>query len=752
MFTSKLFDFQEIHKENLLRHCAELTENNNEMILEAPTGSGKTVLLSSFIDDYLDENPNTVFLWLCPGAGGLQKQSQETFEEMVSGIETGDVYDFVSDISPQGKVFFINWDKINRASNTVLQEGEQRDLFSRFRYCRDNGINQFVIVDEEHKYRDTANEYINIIAPVAVIRASATPIRTPAYKETITDEEVIREGLIAEGISINEGVSRSLEENNNIDDDLLLIELADKKRKEILEKYTELNINVRPLVIIQFPNGNEDWIERVKIKLESMGYGDSSGLTTSWFSGDHPDNPEELQKLNGEYNFLLFKQAVATGWDCPRAKILVKLREGGNETFNIQTVGRIRRMPERKHYGLSLLDNCYLYTLDSEFSEGLTSSLNEAFFTYEYKRKNDFENVVLTSECLDGSDRYTTNPEAVVKTIRKALINYCDINKDNKLDIKEMEKTKGFVFGTVLKTTAFEGVARTTRDMLSLNTVFGGEHEIDTHEDGFILRDAKRKIASAIGIDENISSQAFKVLFAPINKQISLLSEEEEQFEKENKLIEGMNLREYNAFLINNRDRIIDIVKDIDESEINSIEETDILEKEWSIPTRQYYKHHKYLQPTKTLHKNVFENYKDNILVNPNRTYTEVQFENWSENSNKTKWIYKNGDKGEDYFRIVYRAGFRRYHFYPDYIIKDNKDRIWIIEAKGGVNKDGESNNVDAQAKHKFEALKEYATKHNDIQWCFVRAVGGKILASNTIWDESVFNDNVWKDLEEIIN
>lgn len=47
----------------------------------------------------------------------------------------------------------------------------------------------------------------------------------------------------------------------------------------------------------------------------------------------------------------MFKQAIATGWDCPRAKILVKLREGGTERFNIQTVGRIRRMPLREYYG-----------------------------------------------------------------------------------------------------------------------------------------------------------------------------------------------------------------------------------------------------------------------------------------------------------------------------------------------------------------------------------------------------------------
>ena len=87
--------------------------------------------------------------------------------------------------------------------------------------------------------------------------------------------------------------------------------------------------------------------------------------------------------------------AIDTGWDCPRAKILIKLREGGTERFNIQTVGRIRRMPERKHYDNEVLDNCYLYTLDSEFKESYNvSRVIKMMLLDEFSRNNpdfDFE-------------------------------------------------------------------------------------------------------------------------------------------------------------------------------------------------------------------------------------------------------------------------------------------------------------------------------------------------------------------------
>lgn len=747
MFNATLYDFQTKHEESLLHKCAD----HKEMVLYAPTGSGKTVIVSKFIDDYLDENPNMVFLWLCPGAGDLHIQSKDSFEEVTSGIPFGDVYDYISEPDPRGQVFFINWDKINRASNVVLREGEHKDLMSKVYACHNDGIDIFMLIDEEHKYRDTANEYVNIINPKHVLRISATPITAADHIETVKDDEVISAGLIAANISINEGVSAAIQENNNLDDDLLLLELADKKRQEIQKEYDRLGLKIRPLVLIQFPNGSEDWIKRVKDRLAEMGYPETSGLTTSWFSGDHPDNPEEIKKLDGKYAFLLFKQAIATGWDCPRAKILVKLREGGTERFNVQTVGRIRRMPERKHYDIELIDNCYIYTLDNQFNEGLTNSISDAFYTYQYKKKVTAPNLMLQKEALNGSDRFAVNPMAVIEVVRKAFLNTCDLNKDGRLDKKELEKSKGYVFGTKLRTEAIEGVARTTHDMMKLNTRFAGEHQINTHDDGFIIRDAKRRIARAMGIDENISNNALRILFGPMDMQMSLLSEEEQEFERTNKLIEDMSLREYNAFLVNNRDRLVDVFSQVSEEEIADIVETDILLSDWGIPPYQYYKQHKKVPSTAFLNKNVFEGYGNNILIHPNRTVSEIEFERWCETYDEVEWVYKNGDKGEDFFSLVYRKAFRRAHFYPDYIIGLKNGDVWVIEAKGGMTADGSSNNIDTYANRKFEALKEYGERHPEIKWGFVRAVGTQLYLSNTVWEENVTNRNVWKPIEVFI-
>lgn len=744
MFLGKDIAFQIEHEENLLKKFA----SNGDIVLQAPTGSGKTVLASRFIDDYLEENPKTVFLWLCPGAGSLEKQSQATFRNVTEGINDGDVYDFLNEPNPAGKVFFINWDKINKKSAVVLREGEQKDLITKLQCCHDNGIDIFMIIDEDQRFSKAANEYVLIIRPKKILRISATPINKGDTMEVISDDEVISAGLISKGISINEEVNQEIE---NEDDDLRLLALADAKRKEIQQKYDELGVNVRPLVLIQFPNGQPEWIERVEQALDKMGYSRNSGLVTAWFSGDHPDDVEEIKKLNGQYSFLLFKQAIATGWDCPRAKILIKLREGGTEAFNIQTIGRIRRMPEHRHYDIDLLDNCYLYTLDNKFTQGMTHDLTESFYSYQYKKKSTAPNIQLEKEYLKDGDRFAVNPEAVVKVIRKVMLKACDLNGNGKLNKKEMETAKGYIFDTKLKTFALQGIVRTAAQILTLNPTLSGEHEINTHNDGFIIRDAKRRIASAIGIDENISNNALRILFGPENMQMSLSSKEERDFEHENKLIPGMSLREYNAFLVNNRDRLIDVFKNVNANEIGEIQESEPTKTIWGIPAYQYYKQHKKLKKGKVLNKNVFVDYSDNILIDPNRSHTEVEFERWCEDYDNVKSIYKNGDKGDDFFSLIYRVAFKRNNFYPDYIIETANGDIWIIEAKGGLKPDGTSNNIDSLAKNKFEALKKYCEKHPKIKWGFVRVIGTQLYMSNTIWEENPMNRNVWKPIEVFI-
>src|SRR5690606_31232374 len=79
---------------------------------------------------------------------------------------------------------------------------------------------------------------------------------------------------------------------------------------------------------------------------------------------EEKENLENIAKNNNEAEVLIFKQAIALGWDCPRAQILVLFRDWKSLTFSVQTVGRIMRMPEptKGHYENDVLNMGYVYT------------------------------------------------------------------------------------------------------------------------------------------------------------------------------------------------------------------------------------------------------------------------------------------------------------------------------------------------------------------------------------------------------
>ena len=67
------------------------------------------------------------------------------------------------------------------------------------------------------------------------------------------------------------------------------------------------------------------------------------------------------------------------------------------------------------------------------------------------------------------------------------------------------------------------------------------------------------------------------------------------------------------------------------------------------------------------------------------------------------------------------------------------------------ISADGTSKNIDGYAQRKFEALKEYAERHPEVKWGFVRAVGTQLYLSNTVWTDDMTNRNIWKPIEVFI-
>ena len=384
MIDIKLKNFQDDAVDFLF---SKTTDSNSKpkIVMQSPTGSGKTIILVAYIEKYLDFHKDSVICWFCPGKGELEEQSKEKMERFAPTLKTGNVFDILNTGFESATTYFINWETITKKDNTAIRDSERKNLFERISEAHNRNLNFIVIIDEEHQNNTSkADDVISSINAKYEIRVSATPNkRVVGEFYEIPEIDVINEGLITRFMYINDGLD-TVEVENTLHETEILLEKADEVRKKIAQAYIDEKEDIRPLVLVQFPNLNDDLIEHVEEKLNLMGYSYENKLLASWFSAENKEDRDRKSKKLGKINigttdadsitksnatpvFLLFKQALATGWDCPRAKILVKLRENMSETFEIQTLGRLRRMPKAKHYGKEILDCSYLYTFDEKY-------------------------------------------------------------------------------------------------------------------------------------------------------------------------------------------------------------------------------------------------------------------------------------------------------------------------------------------------------------------------------------------------
>ncbi len=202
---------------------------------------------------------------------------------------------------------------------------------------------------------------------------------------------------------------------------------------------------MRPLVLIQLPSETRTTTQLDQTKLsrtrqvlaEDFGISIENKKLAIWLSNEK-SNLENIESYDSSVEVLIFKQAIATGWDCPRAQILVMFREIGSIVFEIQTVGRILRMPEQKHYDDPDLDVAYVYTdlerahigiheMAKNLIKDRFSTRNEGYqsigLASDYLKRVEYNDLglsfygVLADTFLDciGSDRKTAPDENVAK-------------------------------------------------------------------------------------------------------------------------------------------------------------------------------------------------------------------------------------------------------------------------------------------------------------------------------------------------
>lgn len=733
--TMSLFDFQERTVIKLLDLTTD-KQGKQTIVVKAPTGSGKTIILIGFVDDYLNKvSAETAFIWLCPGKGDLEEQSRKRMEEVAPHRNSQNLFEALQNGFMPESITFVNWELVTKRGNTAIRDSERKNLYDCIADAHRKGIEFIVIIGEEHSNNTAkAKSIIDAFAAKNIIRVSATAIRNNRYEfYEINEADVIDNGLITKALYVNEGIEDNVEITNDYD---YLLDLADAKRKKIAARYKEILGSekcIRPLVLIQFPNGKPETIRAVEQKLETMGYTYENGMVSIWMSEDKRDLPDNLTENDGTPVFLLMKQAISTGWDCPRAKILVKLREGMSEQFEIQTIGSIRRMPEAKHYEDDLLDFCYVYTFDEKYKAGLLAGMDNAYEIRRLFLKDKCKSFTLEKQLRDLEFDGVGEREVLNKLYDIFISKYhLGMNKNRN---RQIFMGNGYRFGDEILGQALQGQFVRTDMLLESNSYFEIRQKVDTSQHGIQLLHSVDSIKTVIGMPTAKVKTILEWLFRKgINTRKKLLS---------------LNTAEFYAFIINNEHRL---KEEFREAAASLVKQESLIRMPktitFRIPEQDFFKYDPGVKEEIEYLSNAYLEYTSGFATSVVRSISEMLFEQYCESRDDIEWVYKNGDSGQQYFSIVYMNGLEHQSlFYADYIVMKKDGTVWVIETKGGEVQ-GKNKNIDIQIANKFNAFKEYAKIHN-LCWGFVRDKDNWLYINNTEFDINMQNEN-WKPISEV--
>jgi len=673
--------------------------NRRDIILKSPTGSGKTIILTRFMHEYMRDNPRTAFVWLTPGKGELEEQSKSKMDQYCHNASTKNLADVMAGGFAAGDAVFINWEKLTKKGSNALKDSERTNFLEWVDKARNEGLSFKVVVDESHQnFTEKADAIVELFKTDKIVRASATPKDdNTAILIEVDEADVINEGLIKKLIQINPDFPSKVElAKGDTDGTAYLLERAWEKRVSLQQTFAQRGRKVNPLILVQLPNNSDEQLAEVETWFAKRHVDVADGTFAVWLSSRH-DNLDGLTDNDGKQVVVVLKQSVATGWDCPRAHILVKLRHNMDETFEIQTIGRIRRMPEACHYDDDALDSCYLYTFDAKFTAGVREKLgNKALNAKKvFVRQERKAFSLITEQRTMVSD--VRDPVIALTAVYAYLKRKYKIGADEAGNKKKLT-TAGYDFRSDIWMHTQSGEASLISEMAkakNFNDVAFSQL-LDTHRHGRNFHHVVADVGAGCGLRYE---ECRKIVFR-------LFGETGDPGMR----VHSLGPKALYAFVINNARNLKDDFREAMAAELKQ-EGTGkaISEKSFHIPHEWVMT---YDGASKTQQECAKNSYKGYLRSARPRSTGETKFERWCEECEKVEWWYRNGDKGDEFFSIVYEdnAGKQKL-FYPDYILSV-EGKTWIVEVKGGFNASGKSGNIDIYAAKKAAALNVYCAKH----------------------------------------
>ena len=733
-------DFQDKAVTQLIEKFKRLWNAEGTMlplVFKSPTGSGKTFMTESFMQELKTVGGFTddiAWIWIT-FSDELAMQSRSKFEEYFYpnvGRRLLTVADFADGILKRDDVLFLNWQKLvaNDADARILRRPDNKAKKKESGYYFEDiieathaeGRTIAMVIDESHKNVSELAESVVIrpANPKVIIKVSATPKTVPTTEDIedgkadfvrVKREDVVKAGLVKEAV-----VSQTKEEieagSDEKDLDAKLLDLAIKKRDALRSEWENTGSNVHPLILVQLPDEKKDAGSTEKIKKEIVwDYLKKRGVAeeniANWFDGDKEhDKLKFIAEADSPIEFLLFKQAAGTGWDCPRAQILVMYRDIKSPIFKTQTLGRIIRNPEPK-MDLSThpaLRKGYLYT-------------NYSSAEVKKGSENDQDNPILMKKAAlqlkipDGAETVSVNDAMTTEFVSRA--DYGDLGKASEFQECFMGAMDGY-FAISSDDFGHDRSGKVEAKGVGLSQSF--KKSIVT---GLVVKSVDENGDNGSDLDDEVSANDAERLFVAKCREML-----EGQTDEETRV--GNIARSESIFRMGVRNWLKEALPDVaSESGRYKIFLNDAMKGAGSImldaitsalkaytPVRRKLvaerkKKIMEIPPTVFLLKREYEypdGYEEYLDADGNapklsvvkpfylrKAYpgreNETNFVAFLEgNGTKIEWWLKNGDDGKDWFGLKYvsTASKDERLFYPDWIVKFKDGRIGIFDTKGG--------------------------------------------------------------------
>ena len=392
----RLFDYQREAAdgcmERLRRARRDWREDRNRsaFALSAITGAGKTVIATAVIEAALhgstdfgyDADPQATFLWVTDDPA----LNRQTRNKMLAGSDLLQPSrlivldnDFLDPTLSAGRVYFLNVQKLSRTSS-LAQGGRNLRQFSMWDVLSNTihggDVDLYLVLDEAHRGMRPTSDRKTIVQrlvtgaqgsnpPMPIVWGiSATIDRFTAAMQGSTNrttypfvevdiDKVRASGLVKDEIGLDEP-----DEGGTFGTTLLreaVKATIEYERRWAAYSAEQDEAEVLPILVVQVPDKASDaaLAELVEV-IESEWPGLTPEAVVHVF-GEHDRlhlggravdwvPPESIQS-DEDVRIVLAKQAISTGWDCPRAEVLYSERPAKDVTYIAQIVGRMVRSP-----------------------------------------------------------------------------------------------------------------------------------------------------------------------------------------------------------------------------------------------------------------------------------------------------------------------------------------------------------------------------------------------------------------------